>query len=56
MSLVPFAIGCPSDVPASERKSGLKADRLAAVAVGLWRTATKKPDGLPKGSRWLVSI
>jgi len=40
----------PSGVPASEGKS-LRADSLAAVAVGLWRTATKKPDGLPEGSR-----
>lgn len=27
-----------------------------AVAVGLWRTATKKPDGLPERSRCLLGI
>lgn len=40
----------PSGVLASERKNGgLRADRLAVVAVGLWRTATKKPDRATEG-------
>lgn len=36
-------------------RAALGQDRLTAVAIGFWRTATKKPDGLPKGSR-LVGI